>query len=187
MELIRLPIYCQFGKRFVRHSAAFFAPFNATFRALRNSPRTRSKPRTQLKNNADCPVYTAPQIRYRSLSMSVFATVLLVSAVIIATDLVMIYNNLVEVKHNVAKAWANIDVLLKQRHDELPKRVETCKQSMKFEQDTLQKPHDGRLYLLSNYLPDRLQKKYTRWAWAHAVFCVGACAATATLFSRVPV
>jgi LemA protein len=58
--------------------------------------------------------------------MSVFATVLLVSAVIVAIYLVMIYNNLVEIKHNVAKAWANIDVLLKQRHDELPKLVETC-------------------------------------------------------------
>ena len=36
---------------------------------------------------------------------------------------IMLYNNLVQVKHNVAKAWANIDVLLKQRHDELPKLV----------------------------------------------------------------
>jgi LemA protein len=51
--------------------------------------------------------------------------------------LVMIYNQLVQIKHNVSKAWANIDVLLKQRHDELPKLVETCKQYMKFEQDTL--------------------------------------------------
>ena len=51
---------------------------------------------------------------------------------------------------------------------------------------TLRKPHDGRLYLLSNYLPDRLHKKYTRWAWAHAIFCVGACAAAAVLFSRAP-
>lgn len=31
-------------------------------------------------------------------------------------------------KHNVPKAWTNIDVPLKQRHDELPKRVKTCKQ-----------------------------------------------------------
>ena len=30
---------------------------------------------------------------------------------------VMLYNGLVALKHNVAKAWANIDVLLKQRHD----------------------------------------------------------------------
>ena len=46
--------------------------------------------------------------------------------------------------HNVAKAWANIDVLLKQRHDELPKLVETCKQYMKFEQETLQKVMEAR-------------------------------------------
>ena len=49
----------------------------------------------------------------------------------------MVYNNLVQLKHNVSKAWANIDVLLKQRHDELPKLIETCRQYMKFEQDTL--------------------------------------------------
>lgn len=52
---------------------------------------------------------------------------------------VMVYNNLVQVKHNVSKAWANIDVLLKQRHDELPKLVETCRQYMQFEGDTLEK------------------------------------------------
>jgi LemA protein len=49
------------------------------------------------------------------------------------------FNGLVALKHNVAKAWSNIDVLLKQRHDELPKLVETCKQYMKYEQDTLEK------------------------------------------------
>lgn len=52
---------------------------------------------------------------------------------------ISLYNHLVNVKHAVAKAWANIDVLLKQRHDELPKLVETCKQYKQFEQDTLQK------------------------------------------------
>ncbi|MCP3663483.1 MAG: LemA family protein [Gammaproteobacteria bacterium] len=52
---------------------------------------------------------------------------------------VMIYNNLVSLKHGVSKAWANIDVLLKQRHDELPKLVETCKQYMQYEQETLEK------------------------------------------------
>jgi len=52
---------------------------------------------------------------------------------------VTIYNNLVALKHRVAQAWANIDVLLKQRHDELPKLIETCKQYMGYEQDTLEK------------------------------------------------
>ena len=30
---------------------------------------------------------------------------------------ISIYNHLVRLKHNVSKAWSNIDVLLKQRHD----------------------------------------------------------------------
>jgi LemA protein len=55
-----------------------------------------------------------------------------------------LYNHLVSVKHAVAKAWANIDVLLKQRHDELPKLVEVCKQYKQFEQSTLQKVIEAR-------------------------------------------
>lgn len=52
---------------------------------------------------------------------------------------IIIYNNLVTLKHNVTKSWANIDVLLKQRHDELPKLVEVCKQYMGYEQETMEK------------------------------------------------
>jgi len=37
------------------------------------------------------------------------------------------YNSLVQLKNDIDKAWANIDVMLKQRHDELPKLIETCK------------------------------------------------------------
>ena len=58
--------------------------------------------------------------------------------------IIMLYNNLVQLKHNVSKAWSNIDVLLKQRHDELPKLVETCKQYMQFEQATLEKVMQAR-------------------------------------------
>lgn len=64
--------------------------------------------------------------------------------VAIVVYVITIYNALVQIKHNVSKAWANIDVILKQRHDELPKLVETCKQYMKFEQDTLTKVIDAR-------------------------------------------
>jgi LemA protein len=44
-----------------------------------------------------------------------------------------IYNGLVALKNAVARAWANIDVLLKQRHDELPKLVSTCEGYMQHE------------------------------------------------------
>lgn len=70
-------------------------------------------------------------------------------AAIAVVYVVLIYNNLVQLKHNVAKAWANIDVLLKQRHDELPKLVETCKQYMSYEQDTLKQVIEARAAVFS--------------------------------------
>jgi LemA protein len=53
--------------------------------------------------------------------------------------LVTIYNGLVAIKNDIDKAWANIDVLLKQRHDELTKLLDTTKGYMEFERDTLTK------------------------------------------------
>jgi LemA protein len=57
---------------------------------------------------------------------------------VVATYFVKIYNGLVSLRESVKKAWSNIDVLLKQRHDELPKLIETCKQYMQYEQETLE-------------------------------------------------
>jgi LemA protein len=66
------------------------------------------------------------------------SVIFIVVLVIVALYFIMIYNSLVSIKNNVSKAWANIDVLLKQRHDELPKLVDTCKQYMKHERETLE-------------------------------------------------
>jgi LemA protein len=57
----------------------------------------------------------------------------------IVAYVVMIFNGLVALKNDIAKAWANIDILLKQRHDELSKLLDVCKGYMDFERDTLQK------------------------------------------------
>jgi LemA protein len=61
------------------------------------------------------------------------------SAAITGLYVVVLYNRLVSLKHDTSKAWSNIDVLLKQRHDELPKLVETCKRYMVHERKTLDK------------------------------------------------
>ncbi|MFQ5606520.1 MAG: LemA family protein [Candidatus Zixiibacteriota bacterium] len=50
----------------------------------------------------------------------------------------IIYNGLVTLKNNVARAWSNIDILLKQRFDELPKLVAVCERYMKHEKETLE-------------------------------------------------
>lgn len=56
---------------------------------------------------------------------------------VILLYLITLYNALVSIKHMVSKCWANIDVALKQRHDEIPKLVEVCRQYAQFEQATL--------------------------------------------------
>ena len=69
-----------------------------------------------------------------------FSLLLLLAVLVVVVFFgIFIYNNLVTLKHSVSKSWSNIDVLLKQRHDELPKLVEVCKQYMQYEQETLEK------------------------------------------------
>jgi LemA protein len=53
------------------------------------------------------------------------------------TYAVILYNGLVRLRNENDRAWANIDVLLKQRHDEIPNLVETVKGYMQHEQQTL--------------------------------------------------
>ena len=55
-----------------------------------------------------------------------------------------IYNSLVRLRNNIDKAWSNIDVLLKQRHDELTKLLKTVKGYMKYEKDLLQRITEAR-------------------------------------------
>src|SRR6202451_123303 len=63
------------------------------------------------------------------------AVVLFIVGVLVYT--VILYNELVRLRNDNDRAWANIDVLLKQRHDEIPNLVETVKGYMQHEQQTL--------------------------------------------------
>ena len=53
-------------------------------------------------------------------STAVIALGLALAAVGVLAYAVALYNGLVQVRHQVDQAWANIDVLLRQRHAELP-------------------------------------------------------------------
>ena len=65
-----------------------------------------------------------------------FAAVLLFVGII--AYVVSLFNGLVSLKNNIRKSWANIDVLLKQRYDEIPNLVETVKGYMKHEKKVLE-------------------------------------------------
>jgi len=70
--------------------------------------------------------------------------VIILAVVGVVAYLLTIYNSLVRLKNDIDKAWSNIDVLLKQRHDELPKLIETCKGYMQYEQETFKKVVEAR-------------------------------------------
>jgi LemA protein len=58
-----------------------------------------------------------------------------------------LYNSLVALRNNIRRSWANIDVLLKQRHDELPKLVHTCEGYMQHERHVFDKLSEARAAL----------------------------------------
>ena len=62
---------------------------------------------------------------------------LLLFAVGVLVYVIILYNELVRLRNDNDRAWANIDVLLKQRHDEIPNLVETVKGYMRHEEQTL--------------------------------------------------
>jgi len=65
-------------------------------------------------------------------------TLLVMGLVTLIAYVVSVYNMLVRLANNINKAWSNIDVILKQRHDELPKLVEVCNSYMTHERETLE-------------------------------------------------
>lgn len=68
---------------------------------------------------------------------------LLVAASVIGY-VIMAYNSLVRLKRDCEKAWSNIDVLLKQRSEELPKLIDTAKEYMEYEEDILKDVTEAR-------------------------------------------
>lgn len=70
-----------------------------------------------------------------TLLLGVVATLVIGGIVIYA---VLIYNGLIRLRRNIEKAWSNIEVILKQRHDEIPKLIDTAQEYMDYEKEVLQ-------------------------------------------------
>jgi LemA protein len=74
----------------------------------------------------------------------IVGSLLIIGLIALAAYLVGLYNVLVRLANNIDKAWSNIDVILKQRHDELPKLVEVCNSYMTHERETLESVTNAR-------------------------------------------
>lgn len=71
------------------------------------------------------------------MSSIVPVLILILVLVGVAGFFITTFNRLIMLKNNVQKAFANIDVLLKQRADEVPNIVEVAKASSHYEKNTL--------------------------------------------------
>lgn len=67
-----------------------------------------------------------------------------VIALVIVFMAINVYNGLVSQKNQIDRAWANIEVILKQRFDEIPQLIEVIEQYASYEQNTLKKVIEAR-------------------------------------------
>jgi LemA protein len=76
----------------------------------------------------------------------------LVVGFIVVTD----YNAVVALRQRIDKAWANVDVILQQRHDQLPALVAAVRDVMAFESDVLTEVARARAaYSPTEPIPDK--------------------------------
>lgn len=69
-----------------------------------------------------------------------------------------IYNGLVALKVQVERAWANIDVVLKQRFDEIPQLLQVIEQYVQYESDVLHKLIEARTkYGSAHSIPEKIE------------------------------
>jgi LemA protein len=79
----------------------------------------------------------------------IMVVALLLAVVILLGYAAAIYNGLIALSNNINKAWANINVLLKQRHDEIPKLIKICEGYMDHERDVFDRVMKAREALMS--------------------------------------
>jgi LemA protein len=92
--------------------------------------------------------------------MDMFGVILLIALfliiIILSVSFLIIYNNFVRLRNNISKSLANIDVLLKQRSNEIPNLVKTVKGYMKHEKEVLESLTKARSFLINS---DTLSQK----------------------------
>lgn len=76
---------------------------------------------------------------------AVFIFFLLVMFILLSTA-ISVYNGLIALKNQVDRAWANIDVILKQRFDEIPQLIQILEQYAQYEKSVIQKVMDARAH-----------------------------------------
>jgi LemA protein len=85
-----------------------------------------------------------------------------------------IYNGLVRLKNQVQRAWANIDVILKQRFDEIPQLIQVIEQYANYEAGLIQKIAEARShYGQSKTVDEKIQASNEMSMALKGIFAIG--------------
>jgi LemA protein len=102
---------------------------------------------------------------------ALFAVVVVV--VIVGFIVVASYNAVMALRQRIDKAWSNIDVALKQRHDQLPALVAAVRGAMAFEQEVLTEVTRARAaYSPTEPIPDQALHAEVTSAAVRSLFAV---------------
>jgi LemA protein len=100
-----------------------------------------------------------------------FAVAVLVIVVVFVA--LTTYNAIVALRQRSDKAWSNIDVVLKQRHDQLPNLVSAVRGLMTYEQDVLTRVTEARAaYSPTAPIPDQAATSEATTAAVRSLFAV---------------
>ena len=103
------------------------------------------------------------------------AAIFALAIVVIVAGFIVLssYNAVVALRQRIDKAWANIEVILKQRHDQLPNLVAAVRGLMAFEQDVLVRVTEARAaYSQTAPIPDQAATSEATSAAVRSLFAV---------------
>ncbi|KMQ51924.1 LemA family protein [Chitinispirillum alkaliphilum] len=69
---------------------------------------------------------------------TILLILMLTALAVVVVYMIIMFNGLITLQSNISKSWSNIDILLKQRYDEIPKLLKVCEGYMIHERTTLE-------------------------------------------------
>jgi LemA protein len=106
-----------------------------------------------------------------STAVALFAIGIVV--VVVGFVVLTTYNAVVALRNRIHKAWANIDVALKQRHDMLPGLVDAVRGIMAFEQDVFEEVAQARAaYASTDPIPRQAEVSEATTSAVRSLFAV---------------
>ncbi len=109
------------------------------------------------------------------MSLPDLAAIFAVGVLIVVAGYIVLasYNAVVALRQRIDKAWANIGVVLKQRHDQLPNLVAAVRGLMTYERDVLTRVTEARAaYAPSAPIPDQAATSEATTAAVRSLFAV---------------